>query len=487
MPLQFVGGKFTGGSGANTINVIDPATEEVLDTVPAGTAEDAEAALSAARSAFDSWRRTPANTRAHLLHEAASKMRAHKEQIVRLLTLEEGKPVPENDEEFEWLTNTFDYYAELGRHERGRVLPSGEYTQLNMVIKEPYGVALCIIPWNYPLLLMAWKVAPALAAGNTVIIKPSELTPLSTLYIAEHCFDHFPPGVLNVVTGYGKEVAEPLVTHPHVPVIAFTGSLATGQRIASLAAPMMKKLHLELGGKDAFVIADDADPQLAARALAYAGLTNAGQVCTSTERIYLPKGKARQFTEALVAHVSGLKLGPGIDSSTDIGPMIGSTFREKVEAHVAEAVSKGAKVLTGGRRPDYLKKGYFYEPTVITGVDHSMLIMREETFGPVLPLMEYTTFEEAIALTNDCVYGLGACLLTGDPLKAKMFLEEAKAGTVWINDPLTDNYAGPFGGMKLSGGARELGQEGLDEFRETKHVHWEFNTAPKPWWYPYGR
>jgi len=485
MPLHYINGQFTAGSGTEKIEVHDPATEKVLDSVPRGTTQDAEAALSAAKEAFQAWRRTSANMRANMMHEAAAKMRAHKEHIVKLLTLEQGKPVPENDEEFEWLTNTFDYYAELGRHERGRVLPSGEYTQLNLVIKEPYGVALCIIPWNYPLLLMAWKVAPALAAGNTVIIKPSELTPLSTLYLAEHCFDHLPPGVINVITGYGKEVAEPLVTHPDVPVIAFTGSLATGQRIASLAAPMMKKLHLELGGKDAFVIAEDADPELAARALSYAALTNAGQVCTSTERVYLPRSKASQFTEALVAHVKTLRLGPGIEPGTDMGPMIGATYREKIEQHVAEAVGRGAKVLTGGRRPEKLTRGYFFEPTVVSNVDHSMLIMKEETFGPAIPLMEYSSFEEAIAYTNDCAYGLGACLLTSDALKAKMFFEEVKAGTVWINDPLTDNYAGPFGGMKFSGGARELGQEGLDEFRETKHVHWEFATAAKSWWYPY--
>ncbi len=487
MPLHYIDGKFTAGSGTEKITVFDPATEEALDTVPRGTQRDAEAAVQAAKLAFDGWRRTPANVRASLLHEAAAKMRAHKEHIVRLLTLEQGKPIPENDEEFEWLVNTFDYYAELGRHERGRVLPSGEYTQLNLVIKEPYGVAACIIPWNYPLLLMSWKVAPALAAGNTVIIKPSELTPLSTMYLAQNCFDHFAPGVINVVNGFGKEVAEPLVTHKDVPVIAFTGSLATGQRIASLAAPMMKKLHLELGGKDAFVIAEDADPQISARALSYAALTNAGQVCTSSERVYLPASKAAEFTEALVAHIRTLRLGAGIEPTTDIGPMIAEQFVRKVEEHVQEAIGKGAKVLTGGRRPQQLKKGYFFEPTVLAGVDHSMLIMSEETFGPVIPLMEYSTFEEAINWTNQSEYGLGACLLSSDPLKVKMFFEEVKAGTVWINDPLTDNYAGPFGGMKMSGGARELGQEGLDEFRQTKHVHWEFAVAAKSWWYPYGQ
>jgi betaine-aldehyde dehydrogenase len=485
MPLHYINGKFTRGSGTQELKIHNPATEELLDTVPRGTAQDAEAALVAARDAFPTWKRTPANTRAHLMHEAAAKMRAHKDKIVRLLTLEEGKPIPENEEEFEWLTNTFDYYAELGRHERGRVLPSGEYSQLNLVLKEPYGVALCIVPWNYPLLLMAWKVAPALAAGNTVIIKPSELTPLATLYLAEHCFDDFPPGVINVLNGTGLEVAEPLVKHPDVPIIAFTGSLATGQRIASIAAPMMKKLHLELGGKDAFVVAEDADPEIAARALAYAALTNAGQVCTSTERVYLPAGKAAAFTEALIEHVKTLRLGPGIESTTDIGPMIGAQFREKVERHVAEALSKGARLLTGGRRPEKLAKGFYYEPTVLNNVTHDMLIMTEETFGPVIPLMEYTNFADAIAYTNSCVYGLGACLVTSDPLKAKLFMEEVKAGTIWINDPLTDNYAGPFGGMKMSGGARELGAEGLEQFRETKHVHWEFAAAIKSWWYPY--
>lgn len=249
MPLHFINGKFTAGSGSEKIQVMNPATEEVIDTIPKGTPKDAEAAVAAAKEAYRTWRSTSANVRATLMHEAAAKMREHKEKIVHLLTLEEGKPVPENEEEFEWLMNTFEYYAELGRHERGRVLPSGEYSQLNLVIKEPYGVAACIIPWNYPLLLMAWKVAPALAAGNTVIIKPSELTPLSTMYLAEHCWDHFPPGVINVINGLGKDVAEPLVTHKDVPVIAFTGSLATGQRIATLAAPMMKKLHLNLAVK----------------------------------------------------------------------------------------------------------------------------------------------------------------------------------------------------------------------------------------------
>jgi delta 1-pyrroline-5-carboxylate dehydrogenase len=265
MPLHYIDGQFTNGKSKETIDVIDPASEAVIESVPRGTEADAHAAVAAAKRAFGEWRRTSANVRATMLHEAAQKMREHKDEIVRLLTLEEGKPVPENEEEFEWLCTTFDYYAELGRHERGRVLPSGEYSQLNLVLKEPYGVAACIVPWNYPLLLLAWKMAPALAAGNTVIIKSSELTPLSTMYLAQKCWDHFPRGVINVVHGLGPEVAEPLVLHNDVPVIAFTGSLQVGQRIASLAGPKMKKLHLELGGKDAFVVSEDAEPEMTAR------------------------------------------------------------------------------------------------------------------------------------------------------------------------------------------------------------------------------
>jgi len=487
MRRMYINGKFTTGSAQGEIEVTDPATEEVLDTVPRGTAEDVEAAVRSSKKAFNSWRKMGANERTSLLHEVASKIRAHKESIVHLLTLEEGKPVSENDEELEWVANTFDYYAELGRHDRGRVIPPGESSQFNFVLKEPYGVVGCIVPWNYPLLLMAWKVAPALAAGNTVVIKPSEMTPLTALYMAEHCFNGLPAGVVNVVTGYGAETGEPLVKHPDVPVIAFTGSLATGQRIASHAAPMMKKLHLELGGKDATVIAEDADPELAAKAVAYAALINAGQVCTSTERVYIPRLKAKQFTEAIVEHVRSLRMGSGLDSSTDVGPMIGDTYRAKIEAHVEDARARGARILTGGQRPKHLSKGWFYEPTVLMDVDHSMLIMREETFGPAVPLMEYTSFEQAVNLVNDCQYGLGAVLLSEDPRKIKTFFEDVKAGTIWINDPLTDNFAGPFGGMKYSGGARELGIEGLDEFRETKHVHWDFQLEDKSYWYPYGR
>lgn len=485
MKAHWINNTWTDSTGKDVTEVHNPATEEVLDSVPAGTAEDTNKAVAAAKAAFDGWRRTPANERGAMLHEVGNKIHASRDEIIELLTLEEGKPVSENDEEMEWVAETFHYYAELGRHYRGRVIPSGEASQLSMVLKEPYGVVGCIVPWNYPLMLLAWKVAPALAAGNTVVIKPSEMTPLSALWLAEKAFDHLPPGVVNVVTGYGDPVGETLVAHPDVPVIAFTGSLATGQRISSVAAPMIKRLHLELGGKDSFIVAPDVDVEISAKAVAYSALLNCGQVCTSTERVYVADSLAKDFTEAVVEHVKSLRLGPGIEPTTDIGPMIGDTYRAKFETHVADARERGANILTGGKRPDGFERGFFYEPTVMTGVDHSMLVMSEETFGPAIPMMTYKTFDEAIQLANDSPYGLGAVLRTNDPLLAKTFYEEVRAGTVWINDPLTDNYAGPFGGMKMSGNARELGEEGLTSFMDTKHVHWDFSPDEKEWWYPY--
>jgi acyl-CoA reductase-like NAD-dependent aldehyde dehydrogenase len=482
---MLIDGKFTSGNATENIPIINPANEEVIGEVFRGTFEDARSAVASALAAFHQWRRTPAPERATALHQVAEKIRAHHEELVRLLTQEEGKPIPENDEELWWVEETFDYYAELGRHDRGWVVPPGDPSQFNFVVKEPWGVVGCIVPWNYPLLLMAWKVAPALAAGNTVVIKPSELTPLTTLRLAEIAFDHLPPGVVNVITGYGPEVGEPLVTHPDVSMIAFTGSLATGQHIAALAAPQMKKLHLELGGKDPMVIAPDVEIPTAVSGLAYASLLNAGQVCTSTERVYVHERIFPQFTEELADFVNRLRLGDGLDEGTDIGPMIRDKFRVKVESQIDEAIKSGAKVILGGKRPPQFDKGFFYQPTILVDVDHSMQIMRQETFGPVIPLMAYKTFDEAIRLANDTPYGLGASLMTQDAKLVKRFYEGVQAGTIWINDPLTDNFAGPFGGMKMSGLGRELGQAGYDEFCQVKHVHWDIDAGLKEYWYPY--
>ncbi|MEO7001867.1 MAG: aldehyde dehydrogenase family protein [Ktedonobacterales bacterium] len=482
---MWINGAFTTGVSGRVIDVLDPASEEKIDDVPAGNAADVTAAVDAANAAFPEWRRMPAGERGELLHEVARKLTEHTEALAELLTQEGGKPLVENRDEMNWSAACFRYYAEIGRTSRGRVIPSVESSQLNLVLKEPYGVVGAIVPWNYPILLMAWKVAPALAAGNTVVIKPSEMTPLSTLAFAD-IFDHLPPGVVNIVSGYGREAGEALVLDPRVRVIAFTGSLETGRHIARVAADQIKKLHLELGGKDAFIVAEDADLEVAVPGVAWAALLNSGQVCTSTERVYVQEHIAPQFIERIAEYARGLRLGPGMDPSTDVGPMVGETYRAKVEAQVEDARAHGARILVGGRRPPERQRGYFYEPTVLVDVDHSMRIMREETFGPTIPIMTYRSFDEAVRLANDSPFGLGANLYTNDARRVKQFYEEVQAGTLWVNDPLTDNDAGPFGGMKMSGMGRELGEEGLDEFRETKHLHWDFEGAAKPWWYPYG-
>src|SRR5215471_6690105 len=345
MPYQrWINGQYTSGSSENVIEVRNPATEEIIDTAPAADASDVEQAVSAAQAAFPTWKKLPAGQKAELLHEVANKLSERTEEFARLLTLEGGKPLIENKGEMGWSAACFHYYAEIGRSSRGRVIPSIEESQLALVLKEPYGVVAAIVPWNYPILLMAWKVAPALAAGNTVVLKPSEMTPLSTLACLD-IFDHLPSGVVNIVTGYGKECGEPLVLDPRVRVVAFTGSLATGQRIAQLVAPQMKKLHLELGGKDAFIVAEDGDVDVAVPGVAGASLVNAGQVCTSTERVYVQERVASSFIERITEYAKGLRLGPGIEPDTDMGPIIGERYRDKIEVQVAEAKTQGARIL----------------------------------------------------------------------------------------------------------------------------------------------
>jgi betaine-aldehyde dehydrogenase len=480
----WINGETVPSFSGRTIEVLNPFTEQVLDSVPAGERADVDRAVAAAGEAFAIWRWIPAVERADFMHEIARRLRLQEDALARQLTLEGGKPLVENLDEVSWTAACFDYYAELGRHSRGRVIPSIESSQLSLVLKEPYGVVGCIVPWNYPLLLMAWKVAPALAAGNTIVLKPSSVTPLSTLMLAG-VFEHLPRGTVNIITGPGQDVGDSLVTHSDVPVIAFTGSTEVGQRIARLAAPMMKKLHLELGGKDAFIVAEDADLDVAVPGVAWAALLNNGQVCTSTERIYVHESLYTEFTGLIAEYVEGLVLGDPLDNDTDLGPMARETYRAKVERQVSDAVQRGARVLTGGRRPADLPLGYFYEPTVLVEVDREMEIMCQETFGPVLPIARYESFDQAIALANDSAYGLGANLYTHNARYVKRFYEEVRAGTLWVNDPLTDNDAGPFGGFGMSGIGRELGDEGLDEFRQTKHVHWDFNMESKEWWYPY--
>ncbi|WP_283135234.1 aldehyde dehydrogenase family protein [Rhizohabitans arisaemae] len=470
---MWINGAEVSSAGRDTLAVVNPATEEQIGSVVRGTPADAEAAARAAADAFPRWRRSAPAIRAALLREIADRLAAHRAELADLLVAEQGKPRRDNESEIDSAIELFTYYSGFAWRDRGAVNPA-EDKVLDFVLREPVGPVACIVPWNFPIMLMARKVAPALAAGCTVVVKPSEETPLATLLFARVVADHLPPGVLNVVTGYGSEVGEPLVHDPRIRHIAFTGSTATGRRIASSAAAAMKGTTLELGGKDPLIIGPDADLETAVPAVAFAGLLNAGQCCTSTERIYVAQPLLKDFLEALVDHVRGIDVGDGARAGTVMGPLIREDARRRVGEHVTEAVAAGAKVLTGGGVPPGLDRGWFYEPTVVVDVPDSARLLREETFGPVLPVAGFASVDEAIARANDTAYGLGATVLSNDPGFVKRCIDGLDVGNVFVNDPLTAATATTFGGTKMSGMGRELGVEGFEAFRESKHVHWMF-------------
>ena len=484
MAQMWIDGRLVDAVDGRVFDVVNPATEEVVDTAPRGSSADVDRAVAAAARAFPEWRSTPGVERAEKLHHAAAAIREDKEGLAILLTREGGKPLPENRDEMDWIAACLDYYAEIGRDVIGRVISPVARHQFNFVVKEPYGVAGLIVPWNYPLLLLAWKLAPALAAGNTVVAKPSEHTPLSTLRLMR-AFASFPEGVVNVITGYGPEAGMPLVAHRNVELVAFTGSQATGRKVAVTCAEQLKKCHLELGGNDPLIVDEGVDLEVAARGAAWACFLNMGQVCTSAERFYVVGKAFDEFVDRFVAFTKTLRIGDPLGPDVDLGPMVSAEQRAKVEKKIADSVSAGARLAVGGRRPDRFAKGFFYEPTVLLEVAPSMALMREETFGPVAPIVRCRDIEEAIALADRSEYGLGASIYTNSLEHAMKAMEQVHAGTFWINDPLTDNDAGPFGGMRRSGIGRELGSEGIDDFRDSKHVHLDYVIGAKPYWYPY--
>ena len=479
-----IDGRWIGATAPDTREIRNPATLELVGVAPECDAADVAAAVEAARRAHPAWWKVPGVEKAIALHRIAEKVRGKGRELARLMTLETGKPLIESVDCIEWVAACFDYYAEVGRRSFGNSIPPVQPHQVNFTIKEPYGVVAAIVPFNFPLLLMAWKVAPALAAGNTLVCKPPHQNPLCNLLLAE-CYDELPPGVVNLITG-GASTGELLVRHPQVDLIAFTGSVAAGRKIAALAGQELKKVNLELGSVDPFVVFADADLDVAVPGVAWARLLNAGQVCTSAKRIYLVAPIAAEFTRRLEAYLPTLTVGDPQRPETDIGPLISAEALALVEQQVAEAVRQGATLRAGGKRlsPPGLK-GHFFEPTILTDVPHGSLPTTEEIFGPVLSLTVARDADEAIAMANDSRFGLGANVYTRSLELAMKAMEHIKAGTFWVNDPLTDNDAGPFGGMRWSGVGRELGEEGLDAFREPKHVHIDYVMEAKNYWYPY--
>jgi betaine-aldehyde dehydrogenase len=480
-----IGGKTVEGEGAG-IEVENPATEEIFATVRAASAGQLDQAVEAARSASSEWAAMPGVDRTPLLRAVATALRERSEELAAIMTSEIGRPLTESADEVEWCAACFDYYAEVARSEIGRVIPPIESTQFSVVVKEPHGVVGCIVPWNFPLLLLCWKLAPALAAGNTAVCKPSELTPLSTLALAD-VFAELPAGTVNLVAGAG-ETGAAISNHRGIDCVAFTGSVATGQKVGVACAARNARVNLEMGGKDPFIVCSDIGDdgvEIAACGGAWAAFLNAGQVCTSSERFYVMEDVYEHFVEVFVAHTKSLIVGDPLDPKTDVGPMVSAMQRRKALDQVEAAVAAGAELLTGGGDAG-MKRGHYLEPCVLTGVPEDSDLMTEETFGPVAPILPVRSLDEAIAKANGLDFGLGANIYTRDLRTAIRCLKEVRAGSVWINDPLTDNDAGPFGGFKNSGIGRELGTEGLDAFREAKHVHMDSVIEIKDWWYPYG-
>ena len=481
---NYINNQWINASDGQTFDVENPYTEETIAQVPKNTAEDVDKAVIAAKTAWKNWKILGSLDMRDLLRDVAVKSRTHDREIAEIITAESGKPLIECLDEIEWIASIFEYYSEIGRDQRGRVVAPVTPRSMSMVVKEAYGVVGCIVPWNYPLLLMAWKVAPALAAGNTVVVKPSEITPLSIMHWLEVACNHLPRGIINMITGFG-DIGAFLVEHPDTRVIAFTGSVETGKKIAAMAATQLKKTSLELGGNDPIIICDDVDVEIAAKGTAWGGLLNAGQVCTSLERVFVMDSIANDFTEAVVEEAKKVRLGNPMHSQTDMGPMASKMQLEKAEGKVERAKSEGARLLCGGNRPEQYERGYFYNPTVFDQITSEMEMMNVETFGPIIPIQKVKNLDEAIKLSNTSQYGLGCNIYTNDMEKALTAADDIKAGSFWINDPLTDNEAAPFGGMKMSGGGRELGIEGLDEFREAKHILIDYQIREKDYWFPY--
>ena len=466
-----------------TFDVENPFTEEIIAQVPASGEADVNSAVEAAQEAFKSWGKLTASERRDYLRNMADKTREHAKELAKTITAEMGKPFRDALAELDDVSEYLEYYSELARDHVGRIVAPVEQNSMSLVQYEPYGVVGCIIPWNYPLSLMGWKLAPALATGNTIIMKPSEVTSLSILHWINVAGGDMPPGVMNVVTGFGKDAGEALVKHPDVPMITFTGSVATGKRIARLASENLKKVSLELGGKDPVIVCDDADVEVAAKGTSWGGFVNAGQVCTSVERVYVYEAIADRFTEALVDEAKKVKLGDPMDKGTNVGPMSSKMQFTNTINKVDLAKKEGARVLTGGQRSGKFEKGYFYEPTIFDQVTHGMDIVTEESFSPVIPIQRIKSMDEAIQMANSTKYGLGCTIFTRDIERALKGADNIKAGTICINNPLMENIAAPFGGMKQSGIGREHGIEALEEFREAKHIYIDYNHKNKDWWF----
>ncbi|UOR10236.1 betaine-aldehyde dehydrogenase [Halobacillus amylolyticus] len=480
---MFINGEWIQPQTEQTRDIINPFNQEVIAKATEGNQTIVREAIQAARIAFDTgdWRNTPASERGKLLSKVASLIERDKEELAELETLDTGKTIVESRADMDDIAEVFRYYAGLADKDGGEIIDSPIPHSASKVVREPVGVCAQVTPWNYPLLQASWKIAPALAAGNTVVIKPSEITPLTTVKVTELIEEAgIPNGVFNLVLGSGETVGQELADNHQVDLISFTGGIHTGKKIMKSAADTMKNIALELGGKNPNIVFADADLETALDQALNAAYFHAGQVCSAGARLILEDKIHDQFVSELVERVKNIKLGNGFDEITQSGPMISAEHRRKVEGYVELGKQEGATLRTGGKRPDSpeLQNGFFYEPTIFTDCTTDMRIVQEEVFGPVLTVERFTTKEEAIQLANDSIYGLAGGIWTEDTLKANQVAAELRMGTVWINDFHPYFAQAPWGGYKQSGIGRELGKSGLEEYTEVKHIFQ--NTKPEP-------
>ena len=479
----FDGSNFVKSAAADGFDVIDPATEDVIGRLPDTTESEVAALIARANEVQREWNRQNALTRAEAMHEVATRMRRMKPVLAELMTREMGKPFKETADEVDWSASAIDYYAEIARHDAGKVMGPAVDNQFHFTLKEPLGVVVIILPFNFPLVLFCWEAAAALATGNAVILKPSEQATLTSLKFME-CFEPLPAGLVQCAPGAGR-VGQQLVGSPDTHMVAFTGGVETGQIVAKACAETFKNCLIEASGNDPFIVMPSAPLDMAARGAVFAAYINCGQVCTAGERFFVHESIHDDFVDAVVENAKALRIGNGL-GKVDIGPMVTEKERTRFEGVMARAREQGAKVACGAKRPAKFNKGWFYEPTVLTDVTPDMDIMNAESFGPSMPICKVADFDEAITLANRSRFGLGSNIYTTNLGEATRAANELETGMVWVNAPLLDNDAGPFGGRKMSGIGRQLGVEGLDTFRHTKLVMIDPECAAQDfWWFPY--
>ena len=486
MPSLYIDGEWVASADGTCVPVINPSDGTVVTEVDVATDAQVQAAIGAARRAFDhtDWPRTPAGERAGLLRRMADLIDRDQEAMALSETLNTGKALRESRSDMEEVARVFRYYADLADKEAGRIVDAGNPDVFSRIVYEPVGVCGLIGPWNYPLLQVSWKIAPALAAGNTAVLKPASVTPLTAIHLVR-LFEEagVPNGVVNLVLGPGERVGQALADSPDVDLISLTGGIEAGRSLMRGAAGNMKKVAMELGGKSPNIIFADADFEAAVDNALAGAFAHSGQVCSAGCRVIVQDEIHDRFVAEIGHRADRIRLGAGTDEATETGALITAAHRAKVEGHVASAIAEGARLVAGGQRPTEpgLQAGFYYRPTVFADVRRDMRIVREEVFGPVLTIERFTTEDEAIELGNDTTYGLAGAVWTADAGRAQRVASRLRHGTVWINDYNTYLPQAEWGGFKQSGIGRELGPSGLDEYREAKHIWHNARPGPTGW------